>query len=251
MSTTLPATKAYGAVATVDYGADAGLGTQGIDQSHFTPPMLNILQDLSPTVKDRTHNVKDILNTGSGESYDGSIGVDIVPCAVDRYFTEWKPRGEGGGFLGRHDIGSPVVQKALAESKEFGKLNTQRGTLMETFVIYGLHLTEDGDAEPVVIPFTSTKIKVYKKFVSRLMSLRVNGQKPPVFAHVFRFKTKSDKNAKGEFGNWDIQFAGGTAENSRLDPTSPLYSAARDFAIAATEGSVKTNDAGHTEDVPF
>lgn len=247
MSTEVVKAPQYGVSTEVDYGSDAGLGTQGIDQSHYSPPMLNVLQDLSPTVKSRQHNAGDIHNTGSGEVFDGASGVEIVPCAVDHYYTEWKPRSEGGGFLGRHEAGSPVVAQALAQSTEFGKYNTPRGTLAETFVVYGLML-HNGDWEHVVVPFTSTKIKLYKKFIAKIMAVRVNGKKPPLFAHAFRFKTKTETSPKGSFSNWDIGFAGGSAEQSRLDAASPLYSAAREFALAAIDGSVKTND---TQEVPF
>ena len=47
----------------------------------------------------------DLINTVSGEVYDGEKGISVVPCAYSKKYIEWIPREKGGGLVdANHDM---------------------------------------------------------------------------------------------------------------------------------------------------
>ena len=131
-----------------------------------------------------------LYNTVTEELYKGSEGFEFVPVATQHVYVEWVPREQGGGFVGIHQIEDDVVKAAKDSSTEFGKYFTAEGnTLTETFYVYGVMLDEDGNEMVVVIPFTSTKISVYKKWNTRIAAFQINGKRPPLFAHRVKVTT--------------------------------------------------------------
>lgn len=119
-----------------DYGEDAGQGFENQDQSDRKIPMLVVLQDGTPIVKDRTkvspsgrrYFAGQLLNTVTMEAYDR---VDAVPAITDHCYVEFLPRakdGSGGGFKGRHKKNAAIVGKAIAANggNAFGKLPVRK-----------------------------------------------------------------------------------------------------------------------------
>ncbi len=43
-----------------------------------------------------------IFNTVLNEAYDGIKGIRVMPCHYNRRFVEWKPREQGGGYIGSY-----------------------------------------------------------------------------------------------------------------------------------------------------
>ncbi len=140
------------------------------------------------------------------------------------------------------------MKKAKAE-QEFGKWKTVKGDiksndLIETFYIYGIAVKDDGSAEQMIIAFSSTKIKVYKRWMTKARTVqlvRPDGKRDtlPIFAHKYRLTTVSEKNAKGSFFNFQVEFDGGSAEKCRLPVNHELFQLAVTFAGLIKEGNVK------------
>lgn len=259
--------------AAYDYGDDAGAGFEGTSRDDFTMPFLYILQSNSPIVEQGLVEAARpgvLLNSASQEMFPAdqakqAAGIVFVPCYRQHIFVEWKPNR--GGFVAQHEIDSEVVAKAK-QSGKFGELKVGENDLTETFYIYGLIVKTDGLFEPIVVPFTSTKIKQYKQLMTRVNSIRVQTpgglKQPPLYAHRLRIRTVRQENDKGAFFNFVIEFDGNNAVEARLDPASELYAEARAFydncrsgiakpnyesADRSTEGGVVT--AGVDETLPF
>lgn len=223
---------APGAVVRYDYGADMNRGFHNVDQSHFQIPFLAILQSNSPQVSNEERRIAGavpgmLFNTVTNRVISGKEGLVLVPAHVEHCYTQWAPRNKGGGFRGRHEIGSDLVAEAIASGRKSEKGNkplTKDGDeLVETFYMYGLVL-DDADAvdfsEMVVVAFTSTKIKKYKKAMT---TIRTN--KPtagyPLFANRLRVKTVQESNSEGNFYNFDVEPVAGPGKvtESVIPPT--------------------------------
>lgn len=211
-----------------EYGDHKGEGWQNTSDADFAVPFLSVLQAGSPEVTNENGKGLEgakpgtLMDTVSKDLYDGSKGVVMVPCVTQHCFVEWKPRASGGGYVAMHPLDSPVVKRAKDESKEFGKYKTPDGNdLVETFYIWGMML-EDVDAlEPLqqlVLAFTSTKIKKYKKMMSQLRMVK---EKPPLYANRLIVKSCDDKNSKGAFKNFALAPAKGSVRESLIPPTGP------------------------------
>lgn len=232
----------YGAYA--DY---AGAGFENQTSDDYSIPFLQILQALSPQLQENDSLRQGmILNTVTGEVWDGKKGIAFVPATTQHVYVEWKPRDAGGGFVGIHEVNSDLVNHAKAASSEYGKYNTPDGNeLIETFYVYGIALDDDGNASEAVLAFSSTKIKKYKGWMTKAKTIQIplpDGRRipAPLFAHRYRLKTVSEKNNKGQFFNWDaIAFDGENAQQARLLPDDPLFQSAVNIKSMIEQGKAR------------
>lgn len=229
------------------YAEYAGAGFENQTSDDYSIPFLQILQALSPQLQEND-NLRPgmILNTVTGEVYDGKKGIAFIPATTQHVYVEWKPRDAGGGFVGIHEVNSDVVSQAKAASVEYGKYHTPEGNeLIETFYVYGIALDDDGNASEAVLAFSSTKIKKYKGWMTKAKTIQIplpDGRRipAPLFAHRYRLKTVSEKNNKGQFYNWDaISFDGENAQAARLLPNDPLFQAAVNIKSMIEQGKAR------------
>jgi hypothetical protein len=197
------------------YGEYAGAGFDNQTSEDMSIPFLGVLQALSPELQPGAQKIKgaevgNLINTVTKELFDGEKnGVVFQPADTNHVFVEWKPRNQGGGFVAVHQLDSEIVASAKAKAEKFGKYKTDAGNdLIETFYIAGLlHRSADlaeqveNAPEPMIVAFTSTKIKAYKQIMTRLRTFK---GKPPLFAHRLLIKTWTETNAEGTFANFTI-----------------------------------------------
>jgi hypothetical protein len=261
-----------GELATIyDYGNEVGKGFENQTSADVAIPFISILQDLSPQVKkNKAEYIAGaepgiLINTVTQELLPD--GIEFIPATTEHFFVEWVPRNKGGGFVARHAPNSEVVAKARAISKDFGKLTTKEedgNDLVETFYVYGIAIC-NGTPIPAIVAFSSTKIRVYKRWMTRVRTFQidVNGRKqvPPLFAHLARIGTVPETNKRGEdFFNFSVEPANGDIASSLLPPTDERFQAARLLREAASRGAVRAADetlgsttggAADMSDVPF
>jgi hypothetical protein len=81
-----------------DLEQDAGAGFDGMTQEDYALPFLRLLTSTSPEVGEVDGALPGmILNSVTGELFDGKNGIAVVPCAYVRQYIEWTPRGQGSG----------------------------------------------------------------------------------------------------------------------------------------------------------
>lgn len=214
MSNDKVATTTSGAVVKYDQKF-AGRGYTKTDAKDFAMPFYQILQSNSPQIADEARRIKGAIpgmlhNTVTNRVVDGKQGILIIPVTTEHCYTEWVARDKGGGFRGRHELTSELVTKAISSGKKTVKGNrpiTESGTeLQETYNIYAM-VIDDVDAveasEMVVLSFTSTKIKKYKKIMTTLRTNKAL-KDAPLFANRLRVTTVQEKNAEGTFYNFEV-----------------------------------------------
>lgn len=221
--------------AVAEYGAYAdyaGAGFENQTSDDYSIPFLQILQALSPQLQDNEALRQGmILNTVTGEIFEGKAGIAFVPATTQHVYVEWKPRDAGGGFVGIHEPSSDLVRNCVA-NQPFGDYKTPDGNeLIETFYVYGVAIDADENVSQAVLAFSSSKIKKYKGWMTKAKTIQLplpDGRRipAPLFAHKYRLKTLSEKNNKGQFFNWDIAFDGSNAIEARLLPNDPLFQSA-------------------------
>lgn len=252
---TVTKTKKASVPAKLDYGEDQGKGFENQDREDYAIPLINVLQALSPVVQDDKNKAKagGIINSATGRVFNGESGLPFIPCLTQHVFVEWIPRDKGGGFIGIHAKGSDTVVSAKEKAKAFGKYTTPNGNdLVETFYVYGIALDEDNNPFQAVIPYTSTKIKRYRTWMTTARDIRINlpdGSRisPPLFAHRYLLKTIKEKNNMGEFFNMTIGFDGAGADKCRLAPDDDLYLLAKDCRDSVASGAARADFAAGAE----
>jgi len=204
-------------------------------------PFLAVLQALSPQIETlAAAKPGQLFNTVTEELLDEVL---FVPSTTQHVFVEWVPRASGGGFVGVHQLDAPEVKVAKEAATEFGKYKLPNGNeLQETFYIYGVLCTETDSLGPAVIAFTSTKIKVYKRYNTRLQTFMLMGKdgrkvRPPLYAHLTRITTAKEKNNKGEFFNFVLAPAGESLMTSLLSQKDPRFEAAFEIKRLVDSGA--------------
>ena len=235
--------KQGGALAVIDFAADAGMGMEGMTSQDMAIPFFNILQKLSPQL-DTIANAKAgmIFNTVTEECFKDIV---VIPCAYKREFVEWKPREQGGGLVGQHSITSQVVTDAKNVN---GKLMTAGGNiLVETAYHFVLRVELDtGVLEPGLITMSSTQLKKNRRWNSLMNNLKVQGPNgmvtPARFSHMYKLGSIGEQNDKGAWAGWTIDIIGPVTEPG-------LYQAAKEFAQQVGSGLVRTAapEQDHTE----
>jgi len=237
-----------GSLAQVNFGEYADGGFENQTSEDMAIPFLGLLQQLSPQV---TKGNDEFIEGAEAGMLFNTVTQELmgeqaffVPCTTGHEFVEWVPRDKGGGLVARHAVDSEVVATARNNSTSFNDLKSAEGNdIVETFYIYGLLLDEANGQEmvmPITIGFTSTKIKVYKRLMTKLRTIK---GKPPLFAFRLGINSKPETNkANQPYMNFEIDYANGEMENSINLPGSEfagLLEAGQELAKLVSSGQLQ------------
>jgi len=230
------------AVATLDesmFEADAGLGLENIGVEDLALPFLKVLSRQDPTLDDLDKaKAGDLYNTVTNEVYPGKEGVLVIPCAFQKRFIQWAPRGGGSGApLGIFGPGEtrPITERSAEDNKDYVVGGT--GDYIEqTAQHYVLLLSGEGN-ERALIAMKSTQLKKSRKWMSMILSRQMQGKNgtpftPPMFSHVYRLTTVSQENSKGSWHGWEVSLEGKVTDIN-------LYHAAKVFGESVDGGHIE------------
>lgn len=236
-----------------DYGDESGAGFEDTKGSDLSIPFMNLLQSNSPDVQkcqDGSIILGMMKNSVTGE-YIKRSGFNFLPVHKDQAFVEWVPRLKGGGFVGLHDPSSAEVAKAIeinggrvpkkgADGKKIPMMHGNN-ELVETYYVYGLILDEEGTEANgfAVIPFTSTKIRPYRDWLTSMFMIR---GRPPMHAIRTRISSDIQTNESGTFANYKISpMLENNWVKSLIDPASALYVEAKGFREMVLNGLARAD----------
>ena len=189
--------KEEGALATNMFEADANGGAQNIEQEDLALPFLKVLGQLSPEINKKNGRYVEgaepgmILNSVTKKLYDGDKGINVIPCAYERKYLEWKPRELGGGLVGMHSIDDPIVR--TTKRYQMNKDILPNGNYLENTASHFVVITGE-DAGTGLISMTRTQLKVSRTWTSMMMSIKLKYQNknglftPPTFSHIYNLK---------------------------------------------------------------
>ena len=242
------ATKQNTAIAEFDpsmFEADAGRGMENMGQEDMALPFLKVLSGNDPVLDENEEARKgDIYNTVTGEIVKGKTGIRVIPCAYQRRFIQWAPRGSGSGApvaIYEPQDQRPKTERSPEDNKEY-VVGGEGDYIEETHQHFVIILKEDGSAETALIAMKSTQLKKSRKWNSMMASRQMQGKNgpftPPRFSHIYHLKTIGEENSKGSWHGWEMSLDGPITEAS-------LYTRAKGFADSITAGDVVVK---HTDD---
>jgi len=251
------ATKQNTAIAEFDpsmFEADAGRGMENMGQEDMALPFLKVLSGNDPVLDENEEARKgDIYNTVTGEIVKGKTGIRVVPCAYQRRFIQWAPRGSGSGApvaIYEPQDQRPKTERSSEDNKEY-VVGGDGDYIEETHQHFVIIIKEDGSAETALIAMKSTQLKKSRKWNSMMASRQMQGKNgpftPPRFSHIYHLKTIGEENSKGSWHGWEMSLDGPITEAS-------LYTRAKGFADSITAGDVvvkHTDDDTAGGDTPF
>lgn len=246
-----------------DFMADSGAGMETADKESFAIPFLRVIQKMSPEVDEADGKYIEeakpgmLMNSVTSELFDGKSGVHFLPCAYQRRFIRWGPRGkDSGGYKGEY------LPEEIAAMRESGDLVEHEGRLFmpdkdgnvddktcdvfsDTRNHFGLiYDAETGQASQALLSLTSTQIKKSKQLMSMLNQIKVKTDKgmvtPPTWMNKIRINTIPESNDQGTWHG--IKFS-----PDGFIQDAEVYEAGKNFhaLVSAGEAEVK-----YADDVP-
>ena len=252
------------------FEAQSAAGFEEADDDAYSIPFLAMLQSGSPQCK-RSEGafIKGaeegmVMNTVTQELIDMSedAGVVIIPVHYRRVFGKWKPRDEGGGFLGEISPGDALIETA---ERDGGKLVLPDGNhLVDTRKHYVLLVNFEAKTfDAAIIAMTSTQIKKSRNIMTRLRNLKLRGENggfftPPMYANVLRLESTPENNDQGSWMGWKPVFEELRQLDLEDDFEAEIFQAAINFRDAIVGGQVKeqnidvtSGDGGDSEEVGY
>ena len=219
---------------------DAAKGLGKLGQEDLALPFLKILGQLSPEVNKRDGKYVEgaepgmIFNSVSGELYDGTKGITVVPCYYKLEYIEWKDRGEGsGGPVQIHDASSDIMSQTKTDANYKDRLSN--GNYIDKTASHFVLITNP-TAATALISMKSTQLKISRNWNSMMNSITLKGKNglftPPSYSHVYKLKSVQQSNDKGTWFGWNIEKVGPVADAN-------AYQAAKMFAESVSKGDVK------------
>ena len=238
------------------FEGDAHKGMEQMGADDLALPFIRILGDLSPQVKKSKAEYVEgaepgmLFNTVSKELYDGSKGIQVVPCYYKREYIEWSDRGEGPGApIAVHPANTDLMNQTNRDA--MGKDRLPNGNYLEnTASYYVMVLSDDGSAETALITMKSTGLKTSRQWNSMISGIKLQGTNgkftPPMFSHIYHLTTVEMSNKKGTWSTWSV---------AKVGPVQDMgaYEQAKVFADSVSKGDVQAKHGGEeSEDkVPF
>ena len=220
------------------FEADAGQGLN-MTQEDLALPFLKVLGQLSPECNKRDAKHVEgaepgmIINTVTGEVYDGVKGIDVVPVHYKRQHIEWQDRGESQGAPVKiYDAGDDLPSTTR---DKFNKDRLANGNYLENTASHFVVILGDSPTT-ALLSMKATQLKVSRKWNSMMMGLKMQGKNgmftPPTYSHIYKLKTVQQSNDKGTWFGWDV---------ARVGPISDpgIYKIAKDFGANVSKGDVK------------
>ena len=243
-----------GALATNIFEADANQGAQNIAQDDLALPFLKVLGQLSPEINSRDAKyIKGaqpgmILNTVTGDYYDGEKGINVLPVFYKRQYIEWQDRGASmGAPVAIHEVDSDLLSKVTRDKSNKDRL--PNGNYLENTASHFVILMGDTPTT-ALISMKATQLKISRKWNSMMMGIKMQGKSglftPPTYSHIYTLKTVQQSNDKGTWFGWDVSKVGPVQDKG-------VYDIAKNFADRVSKGEVQAkHGAEETKtDVPY
>ena len=223
-------TKKDGALATLDFVADSGMGLENIDKSDLALPFLKLLQSGSDEQKKKHAKYVEgaeagmFYNTVTKKLYDGEKGIEVIPVFYKMTYPEWAPFERREGRPISNDRGASVMAETSQNDKNKDLLKNGNEIIKTAnhFVII------NGERpEKALMTMKSTQLKVSRGWNSLIenqfeIDPKTNKSVPaPMFSRIF--KLNSVENS-GSF-TWH----GYTISMLRKVDDAGIYQMARDF----------------------
>lgn len=217
--------------------ADAGMGVS-FKQEDQLLPLIYVLQANSPVVDRRG----DVYIEGAEPGHfwlrnslepirDGEIGIEAVPCDMERTWIEWLPNR--GGFVARHDEKPlDIIEKPMKGDdgrERIALVRESNSNIIQDTREFFLLV----NGQPYVLPCTGTKHTFARQWQTMFHQFRhpKTGSVMPSFCRRYHLTTVPMSNAAGKWFGLRFQ------DQGFVDKTT--YDAAKAFYMAVKRGEKK------------
>ena len=192
------ATRQDGALATLDFVKDSGMGLENIDKGDLALPFLKLLQSGSDETKKKHAKYVEgaeagmFYNTVTKKLYSGEKGIEVIPVFYRMTYPEWAPFERKEGRPIHNDRGVDILTKTTqnAQNKDVLENGNQIIKTANHFVII------NGDRpEKALMTMKSTQLKESRNWNSLMenefeIDPKTKKAVPaPIFSRIYRLNS--------------------------------------------------------------
>ena len=203
-----------------DFDASSGQvdGMEELGEESFVLPIIALLQDNSPEVKEHRAEYIEGARPGMFLNKASKTLVDeltLVPVYYVPIWTHWHPRDEEGGLIGTYAYSDDIFKqsKIVTDSEGRKKRTLPDGTIIQdTRRHYALMMDENLDnIEPAILSLSGSQIKRSRAWLAEMRSKRVRDKSgkeftPPTFSGLWTVDKISETNKRGDWFGYRFTF---------------------------------------------
>jgi hypothetical protein len=197
----------------------------------------------------------DVFNTVTGQFWPSEEGITVIPCYQETKYLKWRPREQGGGFLGELSMDDPDLSRTTRNGSK--EILPDGNELVKADQHYVLVIDEDGIPGFGIVDMKSSALKVSRRWKTQLKMMTVKHPKtgqlvsPPVFGTQWKLNVIEESNDQGTWFNWAVSHAGFVQDTDLLEAAITFRkSVMTGEAKAVAEDVADTHHSG-TETAPF
>jgi hypothetical protein len=238
-------TKQSGALATLDFVSDSGMGLENIDKSDLALPFLKLLQSGSDETKKRHAKYVEgaeagmFYNTVTKKLYSGEKGINVIPVFYKMTYPEWAPFERKEGRPIHNDRGPGIMSQTTQNDKNKDML-TNGNEIIKTANHFVIIL---GDRpEKALMTMKSTQLKVSRSWNSLIedqfeIDPKTNKSVPaPMFSRVYKLNSVENSGSFTWHG-YNINLV------KKVDDAG-IYQMAKDFHNSLKNSQAKAESNG-------
>ena len=213
------------------YEGDAHAGFENVNTTSLALPILKLLQNGSGEAQKRNQNYVEgaepgmFLNTVTKKLYDGTKGMEVVPCYYKLEYQEWADFGTGSGRPENiFDANSDILSKTKNEN---GKDRLENGNYIQTVGQHYVLIRDGNSTENALISMSSSQGKVSRKWNSMMMSITLDGKNgpytPPSFSHKYRLTSVLNSGKGNQWYGFNVTKIGSVEEPALYERAKKFY----------------------------
>jgi len=239
------ATKQSGALATLDFVSDSGMGLENIDKSDLALPFLKLLQSGSDETKKKHAKYVEgaeagmFYNTVTKKLYSGEKGIEVIPVFYKMTYPEWAPFEKREGRPIHNDRGPGIMSQTTQNDRNKDML-TNGNEIIKTANHFVIIL---GDRpEKALMTMKSTQLKVSRSWNSLMEDQFENDPKTgkavpaPMFSRVYKLNSVENSGSFTWHG-YNINLV------KKVDDAG-VYQMAKDFHNSLKNSQAKSESNG-------
>ena len=241
----------------------AGHEGEGLDYdtSDLQIPFIRIIQAMSPQVKKSDPSFiagasqGDVFNTVTGQFWPSEEGITVIPCYQETKYLKWRPREQGGGFLGELSKDDPDLSRTQRSGAK--EILPDGNELVKSDQHYVLVVDEDGIPGFGIVDMKSSALKVSRRWKTQLKMLTVRHPKtgelksPPLFGTQWKLSVVEESNDQGSWFNWSVSNDGFVQDKELLDAAMNFRKSIMTGEAKAVAEDVADTHHSETEEAPF
>jgi hypothetical protein len=241
----------------------AGHEGEGLDYdtSDLQIPFIRIIQAMSPQVKKSDPSFiagasqGDVFNTVTGQFWPSEEGITVIPCYQETKYLKWRPREQGGGFLGELSKDDPDLSRTQRSGAK--EILPDGNELVKSDQHYVLVVDEDGIPGFGIVDMKSSALKVSRRWKTQLKMLTVRHPKtgelksPPLFGTQWKLSVVEESNDQGSWFNWSVSNDGFVQDKELLDAAMNFRKSIMAGEAKAVAEDVADTHHAETEEAPF